>query len=324
MNILTVPAEKAASKPATKLATATQSPLAASLESAKVSVAKMADEVRLQQDRFVQIEKLKGQREETLLGVEQGNMTFDEGRKTLAEIAESIELHEFNTTRRAAGLGEEYAAVRAQIVALKFASTGRIKRVSMCRINERQSEARAFLADFGGRVESTTWPLVVADLIAADPTLANLETYRAQIDGWSAAMPAADLLRAVAHAENLITAKNLPEARPTGADALEDKLSDPVAILGFWPNRSGFDVIKVCASTVEADEFLSAADVSSTFAGARRLAKVGGAQTKTHRFSNSRNAIVGASADDRQFVKSQGYADHGDRWLADAANFLKG
>ena len=310
------PSEKPKAAPA-----ATASPLAVQLESAKASVERIAREIEAQRIRHTELERLAEEKTAILTQVESGELEFTAGRKALSDNTESIALLEHNASRRAAGLGEEYTAVRGELIALKISAVGALKRCAMRIIDERQSEVRACLGSWGGTVKTDAWPAAVADLIAADPLLSNLESARRTLDEWGNAGNAADLLRGVAFAEGLIAARGLREAVIIDADAAESKLEPAYAVMAFWPCRKSYDLLSV-TDKFGADALAYEAAASSTLAGARRVVRVTATGSPV-RFGSSRNELVGQQSADRTWLRERGYTDADSRFLEEASAWAK-
>jgi hypothetical protein len=188
-------------------------PLALTLEGLKASAATLRRELDNQTVRLADLARLTEERAVLVEAIDSESVSYVEGSASLALLDGKVDVLSWTSGKRGNSAVAEFHNLTGRALELKVSVLNALDAASIAVVAKRQKEAADLIASWD-KTEPAPSPLPVSLIVAACPTVRQLEAHRGTLEAVKIDMGLATLAEALEPILSLLAAIPVPPARP--------------------------------------------------------------------------------------------------------------
>ena len=188
-------------------------PLALTLEGLKASAATLRQELGNQTVRLADLARLKEEKAILVQAIDAESVSYVEGSADLAVLDQRLDVLGWTTNKRGVSAVVEFHNLTGRALELKVSVMGGIDAASSAVVSKRQKEAADLIASWDKTTPAPS-PLPVSLIVAACPTVRQLEAHRGTLEAVKIDMGLAALAEALEPILSLLASIPVPPVRP--------------------------------------------------------------------------------------------------------------
>ena len=243
-------------------------PLALTLDGLKLSAATLRQELSNQAVRLADLARLTEEKAVLVESIDAEITPYEEGAASLAVLEGKLDVLSWTSGKRGNSAVAEFHNLTGRALELKVSVLDAIDKASGAVVAKRQKEAADLIASWD-KTEPATSPLPVSLIVAACPTVRQLEAHRGTLEAVKIDLGLAALAEALEPILSLLAAIPVPPVRPRLFGGYTSR--GLTSVMGWSGSDAWLETIAVFERASEANAFYSRFTGKSGYCGFKQV-----------------------------------------------------